>query len=450
MAKITNRTGLNIGTELVLDEVTRKYRFFPAGNLNAKDGVKTVAFYSKLVDLWSTSEYQDSPFPMNTIDSASGQFQVGINAQGIPNGWGPFDQFSRDVLRDGGCEEYDDAGNLTSAWAGVVGLGNISSGSQAYYQLDPADAPTDFTFDDMPNAMVQVYGDVNNGNFDKRSYFKTFVREQGKLYTDSVLADTGKAGTGPFLVNFLLTNSDDSKITDLDSEMTNAPYDGINVTYYASNQQREIGGVDYDFDIIIDGNNATLEQIYTKVQYLLRQDADIDEGSGSVTGKTAALLCGFTGNNLNTTRGVFIDRILGADSNRISFADVTDVPRENPFEAAGVLTFNPVMVIGGDSSRRLFYTIAGGSLDDYGEENAITVKDVAGNEITGNIDSGSISFDFDYDNDSEGGPAGTDKEVTLIGIAPGSSKFAVAQGTLTRSKAISIGLVAEVDRAYET
>ena len=228
--------------------------------------------------------------------------------------------------------------------------------------------------------------------------------------------------------------------------MTNAPYDNITVTYHASNQSRTIGGVAYNFNVIVEGNGATLEQIYTKLQFLLRQNSDIDSGAGTVIGKTADLLAGFVGSTLNTATGVFWDGILDVDSSRITFKDVTGVARQNPFESAGNLTFNPVMVQTG-SSYRLMYTDAAGNAD-YGKAGAITVNDASGNPIAGTITDGAISFTFDYDNDSAGGTAGTDKAYTLIGIAPGYSKFAVSTGTLTKSKVISAGLVAEVDRAY--
>ena len=121
--------------------------------------------------------------------------------------------------------------------------------------------------------------------------------------------------------------------------------------------------------------------------------------------------------------------------------------RENPFESAGSLLFNNIMVQTG-SSYRLMYTDASGD-SDYGREGAITVLDASGNPITGEITSGDISFSYDYDNDSEGGlSAATDKPVTLIGIAPNFSKFAVAEGTLEKSKTMKFNLVAEVDRAY--
>ena len=95
----------------------------------------------------------------------------------------------------------------------------------------------------------------------------------------------------------------------------------------------------------------------------------------------------------------------------------------------------------------MFYTDAGAGRE-YGTATAVTVNDASGNPITGVISNGSINFTFDYDGDTAGGTAGTDKAVTLIGIAAGFSKFAVSTGTLTKSKAISVGLVAEVDRAY--
>ena len=447
MAKINSRNSITVDIELVIDEDARTFELLQAGNLNAKEGVTIQALYSKFVDLWSTQEYQDSPFPMNALDALSGQYQIGIDAGGNANGWKPKDQSTRDMLRDGGSDEYNAAGELTRVNTGIVGLGSINNGAQAYYQLTPNGAPIDFTFTDMPNIGIQVFGDANNGNTDNRSFFKSFVREQGKKYGSSVLADTGATGTGSFKVNMLLSNEDDLKITDIDSEMANSPYDNIVVTYHATNQSRTIGGLNYNYTTIVNGNGATLEEIYTKLQYLLRQDSDIDAGASGVNGKTTELLAGFVGDTLQTTAGVFIDNILDADSNRIKFKDVTGVFRENPFESAGSLLFNNIMVQTG-SSYRLMYTDASGN-NDYGSEGAITVLDASGTPITGEITSGDISFSYDYDNDSEGGlNAATDKPVTLIGIAPNFSKFAVAEGTLEKSKTMKFSLVAEVDRAY--
>lgn len=448
MAKITSKSQINVGTELTVNEGAKTFTLNVAGNLVAKDGVTLQALYSKFVDLWATSTYQDSPFPMYAIDALSGQFQFGTDGATF-SGWKPADDATRQMLRDGGWSEYSSAGVLQRQYVGIVGLGSVSSGAQLYYQKVSGAAATNFTFTDQCNEGIQVFGDASNGNFDSRTYFKGYVREYGKKYRDSVLADTGKTATGAYLVNLLLSNEDDLKIQANDAAMSGSPYSGITVAYYSANQTRTIGGVSRNFKIIINGNGATLEQIYTKVQYLLRQNTDINTGgtAGVKTGNIQSALLNFVGDTLVTSQSVYIDNILSADSNRIEFYDDSNTLRTNPYTAAGTISFNAPLV-GAGSSFRMMFSSPPGAGNDYGESGAVTVKDAAGADITGSISSSSLSFTFDYDGDTLGGTAGTDKAVTLIGIRPGSGKFVVATGTLTRSKSIALSLVAEADRVY--
>ena len=102
MAKITGKASLNVATELIIDEVAKTIKLVAVGNLVAKDGVTLQAVYSKLVDLWATVTYQDSPFPMYAIDALSGQFQIGTDGSTF-SGWNWFDDVTRNMLRDGGC-----------------------------------------------------------------------------------------------------------------------------------------------------------------------------------------------------------------------------------------------------------------------------------------------------------------------------------------------------------
>ena len=459
MAKITSRAQLNVGTELTIDEPNRTFTLNVAGNLVAKDGVTLQALYSKFSDLWATSTYQDSPFPMNAIDALSGQYYFGVDAGGNYNGWKPANDATRQMLRDGGWREYSSAGVLNREYAGFVGLGAINSGAQPYYHLAATDAPINFTFTGQFNIGVQVYGDASNGNLDKRTYAKAYVREFGKKFKDSVLADTGKTATGAYLVNFLIANEDDLKVTNTlgttvqatgDALMSSAPYSGITVAYYTANQSRTISGSACNFKIIVNGNGATLEQIYCKLQYLLRQATDINTGgtAGSKIGKIQASLGAFVGDTFVTATSVYIDNLSPADSNRVEFYDDGGTKRTNPYTAAGTMLFNAPLV-GTGSSYRLMYSAPPGAGNDYGEAGAVTVNNAAGTPITGTITAGSIAFDYDYDGNTQAGfTAGTDRPVTLIGIRPGYGKFAVATGTLTRSKTISLSLVAEADRAY--
>lgn len=449
MAKITSKALLNVGTEIVIDEPGRTIRLVEAGNLVAKDGVTLQAVYSKLVDLWATAGYQDSPFPLYAIDSLSGQYAIGTDGATY-NTWTWYDDTTRNMLRDGGWTEYAGTSSPTQIYAGFIGLGTINSGAQPYYHLAATDSPTNFPFADQFNVGVKVFGDATHGNFDKRTYAKAFCREYGKRYASSVLADTGATATGANKQNFLIANSDDLKIQAADGAMTGAPYNGITVSYYTANQSRTIGGSNYNFKIIIEGNGATLEQIYTKVQYLLRQGTDINAAgtAGAKIGKIQSDLLTFVGDTLVTAQSVYIDNIQSADSNRIEFYDDTNTKRTNPYTAAGTITFNAPLV-GAGSSYRLFFTSPPGAANDYGEAGAITVNDASGTPIAGVISASSIAFTYDYDGNTQGGfTAGTDRPVTLVGIRPGSGKFVAATGTLTRSKTIALSLVSEVDRVY--
>jgi hypothetical protein len=248
----------------------------------------------------------------------------------------------------------------------------------------------------------------------------------------------------------LLSNEDDLKIVDDDAAMSSGPYAGITVAYYTANQSRTIGGTAYNFKTIINGNNATLEQIYTKIQFLLRQSTDINTGgtAGTRVGKIQTALLSFAGDTLSTSTSVYIDNVQDADSNRVIFFDDSGVARTNPFTAAGTITSNAPLV-GSGSSYRLMFAAPPGANDDYGQAGAITVNNAAGQPITGVISSGTISFTYDYDGNTQGGfTPGTDRAVVLIGIKPGSGKFVSATGTLSRSKSISLSLVAEQDRVY--
>jgi hypothetical protein len=461
MAKITSKADLIVGTNLTIDEPGRIITLNAGGSLVAKDGVTLQALYSKLVDLWATSTYQDSPFPFYAIDALSGQFQVGTDGSTF-SGWKFSDVDSdatRNMLRDGGWSEWSSAGVKLQEYAGFIGLGGITPALtvQPYYHLGATDAPINFPFTDQFNVGVRVFGDASHGNLDKRTYAKAYVREYGKKFKSSVLADTGATATGANKVNFLISNEDDLKIQTLlgavqatgDAAMAGAPYSGITVAYYTANQSRTVNSVPCNFKIIINGNSATLEQIYAKIQYLLRQGTDINTGgtAGTKTGKIQSDLLTFVGDTLVTSQSVYIDNVLGTDSNRVEFYDDSNTKRTNPYTAAGTMNFNAVLV-GAGSSYRLMYSAPAGAGNDYGEAGAITVKNSLNVDITGVITASSIGFDFDYDNSTAGGTAGTDKAVTLIGIRPGFGKFAVATGTLSRSKGISLSLVAEQDRVY--
>lgn len=509
MAKLTDPDDLvvsstsgNLGVDgnIWLDTAASTFELAPFGVLVAKDGVTLQALYSKFVDLWTTATYNKFEFPMYTIDAKSGQYLFGTDGATY-SGWVALDDTTRQMLRDGGFDEYLANGTLDRRYVGIVSLGAVNTGAQLYYQKTDGGAAANFTFEDEVNEAILIY---ENGGIDNQTYFKAYVREEAYKYGDSILADTGQTATGAYIVNMLLSNETDLKIQDTDANVAaNAPYTGITTTWITGNNfdttntspysiddvvkdgagrwyictgagtadgtdyanlgtmsgagtatftsytgERLIGTTYYAFNVIVDGNAAVAEDIYTKVQYLLRQPGDIDAGAGTHNGTITQILMNFVGDTLVTTDGVYIDDFDSDDINRLTFTDVSGAEVTFPYTATGTLNFNAVLTSGGTGYYRMYFTDLAGALD-YGLTGAITVDDATAADIAGTISGAAIAFTFDYDGNTQGGrtPA-TDAAVTVVAGNAGSAKPVVTTYTIGRATGQNITLTAETDRAY--
>jgi hypothetical protein len=533
---------LGVDGNIWLDTTNKTFELAPYGSLVAKDGVTGNAIWAKFVDLWTSSSYQPFPFPMNILDARSGQYIFGQDPGGSYNGWKPEGDVTRQMIRDAGWSEYSSGGVLNRQYVGLVALASgFPAGAQFYYQKASSGVAADFTFTDAPNEAIQVFGDSGNGDFDNRTFFKLFCREEAYLYDDAILGDVGETGTGAYKVALPIAVGADLDITDNDTDVAaNTPYTDIKIRYFDGAYSKDVDtdGAPRSFGIVVDvgthsgidgsapgsgsvlttsdggmtidafiggtltihegtdagasfpitdndattitvtgtissGSNlsftaqkasptvATLKQIYTKIQYQLRQDANINAASGTVNGKTASMLLNFVGSSLKCGfyaptngqgggSGVMIEGIRAADINSIVFYDNGAVAREYPYASAGNLNFNAALTSGGTGYYRMYFTTTPDG-DDYGEAAAVTVNDADGNPITGTISAGQIAFTFDYTGNTQGGrvlsPL-TDCNVTVVAGNAGSAKPVVATGVISQSKSISITLTAETDRAY--
>ena len=286
---------------------------------------------------------------------------------------------------------------------------------------------------------------------------------------------------------------------------------------------------------------ATAEKIYEKIQYLLRQAADVDSSDQTVTGKTADALLRFVGETLETGQaipsnpngggsGVIIEGFSTSDTNRLTFYDNLGTARTYPFVAAGTISFNSNLVSDGAAKYWMFYQYtlrktvtdfaisgfsgsnasidsAGGNLptvvqNDYiniqgcttpgnngiwrvtdavpttsqfdatridtsvvianeaaasrtvdknpiDTPQAILVKDNSDVDITGVIGGATATFDFDYDNNVQGGrTAATNAAIIIRAIGLNTAQFVETTGTITRATGQAYSLVSPLERNF--
>ncbi len=214
---------------------------------------------------------------------------------------------------------------------------------------------------------------------------------------------------------------------------------------------------------------ATAEEIYTSVQYKLRQNADIDSTDQSVTGKTADQIMYFVGDTLVSGRaasgsqptnpngggsGVIIEGFLTSDTNRLEFYDNTDTKRTFPYVATLILSIGDNLKNDADAIYRVFFTNddAGDNAgDDYGTSGAIIVNDATATPMSGTVSgSSTITLSYDYDGNIQRGAAsaGVDAPITVVGIGLSTGQFVSTTGTIARSTSNTVSLVAPLERNY--
>jgi len=221
-----------------------------------------------------------------------------------------------------------------------------------------------------------------------------------------------------------------------------------------------------------EGTGSTAD-VYTAVQYQLRQEANIDKAghfptSNPITflGKRTDSLLSFVGDTLVTSNGVYVFPLKNADVNAVDFYDVSGSVVRFPFVASGTLTFDNNIQTDLSASYFMFFTNLGDEGSDatasFGLPGAIIVEDNDGLQITGSLrDNGgpvtsSVSFTFNYDGNTQGGrtpgdgtAGSSDAGVTVVAIGLASAAYVTVTSNIERTKANNISLVSALERNYE-
>lgn len=207
--------------------------------------------------------------------------------------------------------------------------------------------------------------------------------------------------------------------------------------------------------------SATAEEIYTKVQYLLRQNSDIDSTSATVTGKTADALLVFIGSDLKCGSltptnpngggsGVIIEGFSTTDTNRIAFYDNIATSRTYPYVASLTINFGDNLKNDASAKYWVYFSTLPGAGNDFGESGALIVDDNSSVDMAGNVSAASsVTKSFNYDGNVQGGrTAGTNADITVVGIGLTTGQYVKATGTIARSTSNSVSLVAALERNY--
>lgn len=441
MALITDPDFLSQEQEVVIRPASRYIYLQKTGNLG-DEGVTLQCLYSFLKEEWK----QDSnlikyPFGLEAITSESFE---------LKNGWNFSGQLTKNLIRNGGWAVKNDAGISAEEYMNLTTLGSfISTGDKAYYQQNNNLSATDAVYAGPTNQAIQIY-QSGAGGFDYRNYFKIFLREPSKIYDSYDLITNQNISALTYKKYALpLSNSTDLKISTSDSFIaTGGVYTGVAIRYFSSGVSKTIGASNYLFDKVISGYNADKVNIYEKVQYALRQNADIDTGPGTVTGKLTNSLLTFIGDTLRTSRGVFIENIQSDDINSIEFTDISGVVRTYPFTSAGTISFNDNLKNDPSSQYWMYFTTNPGG--NFGTSSAILVQDKDGINITGIVGGQpSVNFTFNYDSNVQGGrTAATDAPITVVALGLSGAQYVNATSTIGRSIGNSVSLVSVLERNF--
>jgi hypothetical protein len=357
----------------------------------------------------------------------------------------------------------------------ITTLGSFNAGTdQAYYYQTSSGDIRNTVLAGEVNQGIQILssGSISGEEFDYKTFFKIYLREQGKVYAFyDLIAEQNLTTLTSRKFALPLANSLDLNIEANDPLIvTGSIYTGMSITYFTSSQAKDISGTSYNFKVVIDGNGGTKTQIYEWVQKQLRSGSgyDIDAGANiqpSVTGSVAEELLQFVGTNLKTklqtdvggsgAGGVIIENFAVADTNDLTFVDDTGTERVFDFVAAGTLNFNSFLQSDTDAIYKVFFTNddAGDNTGrDFGTQDAIIIFQNDGTTpLTGSVaTSASRDFDYNFDKNVQRGTDSSGSVVPFTGVAIGlgSAQYVVTTGTLTRSTTNAINFVAAQERNY--
>lgn len=431
------------GVEITTNTTTRRVTFNNAGNLSGAQ-LTGQAWFSWNKEEWiAVSGRAAYPWPTEMITPEQMQ---------IVNDWEPANDASRKKLATVGWEELTSAGAVKRRYCGVVSTppSGVEATDQPYYE-HVANTPTDFTWPGPVNEAVQTYGNVDNGNFDRRtSDILVYCRQMQKTYAiGSVFTNYTIAtlGTGVYRVGISVGTDVKAAVADTgidanaDGTADVAPFSGMVFTSNTTSVAIAMAGGTYNFKYTLDCNGGTIQQGYEYLCWLLRKNSDIDaHATNTLNGKTAPACAYYVGDRIYTTlvdtgMGLAFTDFNAAGINYYSATDDTGTVRTFSYTAAVII--EPSEAAQGDATARFYVYRA----SEYGTA-ATPINDASASPMTGLIDGRStISLTYDH-------TAGGDVEAICVILGTAGCTNATATTTIIASESNKFVPANAVERNY--
>ena len=421
-----------------------------ANPLSAQDGIKFEAIYA----FENQERAQDED--LRKYDRwTQGTFKFG-GAYNFINSKKPSTDADRAIIRGSGWNEIALDGGIDRIYFGNKGLSNIEAASQPYYQLAVFGAPTDFAKAGQIDEAVQVFGSTANtpsdataGNFDTRTYEAVSVRTFGYNYdrkettTDLGIAELGGYSTGFALNESVHLTTGAFSLTDVYTTPI-APWTGMSLEKLAVAQtETGFNEADGDFTWVLNNTgNGTLNQCVAFLDALAQTDDDIDSGTETVTnGKRVGTWYYYNATGQVVTRsgadslGLFIENIPVADEQKVVFTDDVGAIKTRPFVVGIEANIGATAKADANAWYHAFFAAL------YNASGALTVQDSSAADIKGLASTADgankIIKAFDYDGDTIGGTAGTDKDCVFLCEGDGGATQAKTLFTISRQTTIA-------------
>ncbi len=391
----------------------------------------------------------------------------------------PSTDADRAIIRGSGWNEYASDGGVDRIYFGNKGLSNIEGTSQPYYQLSSSASPdlntvtpVDFAKAGQFDEAVQVYGstanspsDASAGDFDTRAYEAVSVRTYGYNFDrKDTVNDLGIAELGPYSTGFavnesahLTTNTGDHPFADVYTTPTGV-WVGMTLEELDTPQSEDgfTQGDSKPFTWVLNNpNGASLTECVAYLDAIATVDEDINAHATNTTyGKRVGTWYSYSAAGKIKPKvgtgaageGLFIEGLVGDDKQNVIFT--TDAAEEvtYPFYLSVITTVGANAVADTEAWFHTYFAA------DYNTGSAVTVEDSSSTDVKGNVNSSGlrsgndIVYEFDYDGDTLGGTAGTNKNAVFICEGDGGVTQAKALYTLSNaSSTVTVSCVPSVE-----